>query len=229
MSSSLYFGDFYQIGLVIEKKSDNPKSPDFIHSFFDQAFNKQRYFYQHVDPQAEKSAISRAFFHNHTEQSFVVFTGENYDYTTAFPNDIENQSSVQSFKDLVPSMIGKDYSKKKLTYILPLSYLTNDHQYRIHVVLFAQLRPSHHAGVNCMKNPFYLVPCMPVKVIDQSKINTDFMASLQMMYYGRQKQGRLFSLENVYVQMKGSDRNQQQAVEEMQRARVVMKMHAHPF
>jgi hypothetical protein len=67
------------------------------------------------------------------------------------------------------------------------------------MVLFTQLRPSHRAGVNCMQNPFYLVPCMPLKVIDQMKINVDFMNTLQMMYYKKEQAGRLYSLENVYI------------------------------
>jgi hypothetical protein len=108
MSSSAYFGDFYQIGLVIEKKSDNIK--DFMQYFFEQAYTKKNYWYQNVDPMAESGAVSRAFYLNNTEQAFTIYTGENFDYTEHATNYVENQSSVQSFKDLVPSMVGQDYS-----------------------------------------------------------------------------------------------------------------------
>ena len=80
-------------------------------------------------------------------------------------------------------MVGRDYAQKKLTFIVPATYLLQDHLFRIHVVLFAQLRPSHSVTSNCMANPLYLVPCMPVKAIDQDNVNIDFTSSLQLMYF----------------------------------------------
>lgn len=90
-----------------------------------------------------------------------------------------------------------------------------------------QLRPNLKAQGNCMKNPFYCVPCMPVKCIDQQKVNSDFTADLQQMYFKKMKSGKLYSLDNVYSDdFNNLDPNMRQAVGEMHRARVVLRIEA---
>ena len=87
MTSSSYFSDFFQIGIVIEKKSE--AIPNFMAYFFDQVYTKKNYVYQYVNIEKESSAFSRAFYLNNTEKHFQVYFGQNYDYTKPVSNDIE--------------------------------------------------------------------------------------------------------------------------------------------
>lgn len=97
-------------------------------------------------------------------------------------------------------MVCRDYNEeKKLTFILPLSYLMDNNDYKIHVVMFIQLRPSLKATDTAMhENPFFLTPCMPIKAIDTNRINTDFANSLQLMYYNQEPQNQLYGLTDVH-------------------------------
>lgn len=92
MSSSNYFGDFYQIGLVVEKI--DKQIPDFMRWFFEQTYFKHQYMYDYVDPQQEVSCFSRAFYINNRTRNYSIFTGENYDFTVDSIGKTDNQSSI---------------------------------------------------------------------------------------------------------------------------------------
>ena len=51
MSSSSYFGEYYQIGLVVERIQ--PDQKDFMKDFFEQVYAKNHQMYQYVDPKGD--------------------------------------------------------------------------------------------------------------------------------------------------------------------------------
>jgi hypothetical protein len=67
---------------------------------------------------------------------------------------------------------------------------------------------------------------MPLKALDQTRVNCDFSNTLQMMYYDQEHQGQMYSLGDIEISPK--DFVEKQALLEMQRARVVFRINCLP-
>ena len=155
-----------------------------MREFCDQAYNHHGYAFKYVDPAIDYESMARVFARLNSSREPIVFFGEQQDHSdTKSVSAVEHKGSAFFFNSLVPAMVAKDYGEQRLTFLLPLQFLMDNNDFRLHVVMFAQLRASAKAHGSLHENPFYLSPCMPVKTIDQTKINTDFANSLQMMYY----------------------------------------------
>lgn len=116
-----------------------------------------------------ETTVQKTF--NHLLSMPALYFGEGLDpmvQQVAF--DPRLSSSVLSYSQPRP-----------VNYIIPAQYLLNPDKFKIHVVLFAQLRAGSLSEIPA-GDKSYLTPCIPIKFLDTG-INQDFSETLQMMYY----------------------------------------------
>ena len=77
---------------------------------------------------------------------------------------------------------------------MPAKYVKDSDSYSIHLVIFAQLKPSSTPQITSSDFPKptsqnqytqapYLVPCVPVKYLDSFAMYPFFQKTLQFMFY----------------------------------------------
>ena len=106
-----------------------------------------------------------------------LFFGEGHD-PEVVKSSFDNRSS---------SSVVSYCQSRPLTYIIPAQYLLNPDKFKIHVILFAQLRAGSLSEIP-IGDKSYLTPCIPIKFMEYA-VNKDFSETLQMMYYDQEEQG----------------------------------------